>query len=711
MKTTIYQFSFIFFSFFLLSNAFSQSSKITLASNFDSIIVTDEAIVDSGVKPFDVLNESDFELIQKNNISDSLDGVLGISSTKFGPNSSRPIIRGQDGDRVRFNENGTLVQDWSASSFDHAVPIDPNSLKQIEIIRGPAAIMFGGNAVGGLINFVNNRIPTNIFEKFSGGAGLSFDVEQNENSGFFDINNEDGQGFSWNLGGSILDKGLTKTPTFTDNGEEPVTGDNVRNSKVETQSIGGGFSVKNGSRLIGLSVDNYQTEYGVPKEINHILDLNKTSVSFLFDEMLDLGIFQRLRAKVKYTDYEHDEFDANVKETTFKRDSTNARIEIFTSAENGLKGILGLELLNSKNPVIAYGEEEEEEEEEEEGHEEHASLGPIPTTKNKSIGMFAYQYKKTGNRLFEFGARVDSVDVESDHVHEIEEYGDFATAGEVHEETGLDKSFTPTSVSFGITQDLSSQLKVHGSASYVERAPSSFELFTGGVHHTTGLYERGNTNLNKEKGNHYDLGLSFEKNKLKIRGNIFYSDYKNYITLIKSNNTFYYEGHHHEEEEEEGHEEEIEAIDVYDFTGVESEFKGIEFSIERRIMLDRFSFTPTLLYDHVIGKRKNSSDYLPRLTPKRISFIATISGDNWFVRPEFRYVYSGNKGLGESTKTKGYKLFNLYSQYQYENDWIVFLKGNNLTNELAYSATTVEEVRYFNPLPGRSVLLGVKKNF
>ena len=680
----------------------------------DAIVVDDDAILDSGVKPYEILSSQDFELIQKGNISDSLDGVLGISSTKFAPNSSRPIIRGQDGDRVRFNENGTLIQDWSVSSFDHAVPLDPNAVKQIEIIRGPAAIMYGGNAVGGLINFVNNRIPRESYEEFEGIAGLSFDVEQNENSGFFDLNNGDGQGFSWSLSGSIFDKGSTKTPTFTDDGEEPVTGSVVRNSKVETKSFGAGFSITDGSRLVGFSVDNYQTKYGVPKEVNHLIDLNKTAVSFLFDESLDLGILQRVKARVKYTDYKHDELDASVKETTYKRDSTNARFEFFTEADNGIKGIFGLELLNSNNPVTAYSEEEEEEEEEEEGHEEHASLGPIPTTKNKSTGLFAYQYTKIDGRLFEFGARVDNVKVESEHIHEIEEYGNASTAGEIHEEDGIEKSFTPSSVSLGITQDLISDLKLHTSASYVERAPSSFELFSGGVHHTTGIYEQGNSNLKKEKGNHFDVGVSFDQNDFQIRGNLFYSDYKNYITLIKNSSIFYNEEHHHEEEEEEeGHEEEeeIEAIEVYDFTGVDSEFKGFEFSVSKKLMFNNVSITPTLMYDQVIGKRKNSSDYLPRLTPKRISLLANISGNNWFIRPEFRYVYSGNKGLGESAKTKGYKIFNLYSQYQFENEWIVFLRGNNLTNELAYSATTVEEVRYFNPLPGRSALIGLKKYF
>jgi len=220
--------------------------------------------------------------------------------------------------------------------------------------------------------------------------------------------------------------------------------------------------------------------------------------------------------------------------------------------------------------------------------------------------------------------------------------------------------------------------------------------------------------LKKEKGNHFDVGLSYDNNGFQIRGNLFYSDYKNYITLIRSNNIFYNEEHHHEEEEEEeGHEEEeeIEALEVYNFSGVDSEFKGFEFSASKKLMFNNFSVTPTLMYDQVTGKRKGSSDYLPRLTPKRISLLANISGNNWFIRPEFRYVYSGNKGLGESSKTKGYKIFNLYSQYQFENDWIVFLRGNNLTNELAYSATTVEEVRYFNPLPGRSAFLGLKKYF
>ena len=164
-------------------------------------------------------------------------------------------------------------------------------------------------------------------------------------------------------------------------------------------------------------------------------------------------------------------------------------------------------------------------------------------------------------------------------------------------------------------------------------------------------------------------------------------------------------------EEHEEEESEVEEIEIYNFTGVNSDFKGVEFSMSKKMTFNNFSFTPTFSYDQVIGKRKESSDYLPRLTPKRISLFADISGINWFIRPEFRYIYSGNKGLGEVSKTDGYKLFNLYAQYQLKNDWSVFLKGNNLTNELAFSATTVEAVRYFSPLPGRSALIGVQKYF
>ena len=705
---------FFLFIFSLLIVTNSHSNNHTSEIELDSIVVDDEQIIDSGVKPFDVLNEMDFNLIKKENVSDSLDGVLGVSSTRFGPNASRPVIRGQDGDRIRFIENGTLVQDWSVSSFDHAIPIDPNNIKQIEIIRGPAAIMFGGNAVGGLINFVNNRIPKESLESFEGSAGVSFDINQDSEIGFFDLQNGNGEGLSWTLSGSLLDKGNTKTPTFTDNGEEPVTGDKIRNTHAENQSISAGFSLQNESRLVGFSIDNFQTKYGVPKEVNHVLDLKKTSVSFLFDEKVDMGLVNRFRAKVKYTDYEHDELDANVLETKYKRDSTNARFELFTETSSGINGILGLEILNSNNPVLAYSEEDEHEEEEE-GHEEHASLGPLPTTSNKSVGLFAYQFKNVNDSLFEFGARLDNVEVKSDHIHEIEEFGNASTAGEVHEDTGTKKSFSPKSLSFGVTQSLSEEFKIHSSSSYVERAPSYFELFTGGVHHTTGLYEQGNPNLKKESGKHFDVGVSYEQNGLKVRGNIFYSDYKNYVTLIRSGNIFYAEEHHHEEEhEEEEHEEEeseIEALEIYDFTGVDSDFKGFEFSISKRSNFGNFTMTPIFSYDQVVGKRKGSSDYLPRLTPRRISLVANISGNNWLIRPEFRYIYSGNQGIGETTKTSSYKLFNLYSQYEFEDNWILFLRGYNLTNELAFSASTVEAVRYFAPLPGKSISLGIKKIF
>ena len=130
----------------------------------EAIVVDDDPILDSGVKPYDIITEYDFDVIKQDNISDSFENVLGVSSTKFGPNASRPIIRGQDGARIRLNENGTIVQDWSVSSFDHALPVNPNILKQIEIIRGPAAVMFGGNAMGGTVNFVNNRIPKNQYD-------------------------------------------------------------------------------------------------------------------------------------------------------------------------------------------------------------------------------------------------------------------------------------------------------------------------------------------------------------------------------------------------------------------------------------------------------------------------------------------------------------------------------------------------------------------
>ncbi|MAF82276.1 MAG: hypothetical protein CMK52_05195 [Proteobacteria bacterium] len=711
MKVYQHIFLQVFFLVFVVQNVLAHEIEL------EAIVVDDDPILDSGVKPYDIITEYDFDVIKRDNISDSLENVLGVSSTKFGPNASRPIIRGQDGDRVRLNENGTIVQDWSVSSFDHALPVNPNILKQIEIIRGPAAVMFGGNAMGGTINFVNNRIPKNQYDQLGGITEFSITPEHNASSGFFELNGGDGDGLSWHLDGSILDKGLTKTPTFTDNGEEPVRGNKIRNSKIETKAFGGGFSIQRGSRLIGFSVDNYQSEYGVPKLVNHKLDVNKTTLNVLYDERLDLGLIQRVKAKAKYTDYQHDEFDLNFLETKYKRDSTNARVELFTETAGGISGILGFELINSRNPVISFAHEEEEhEEEEEEGHEEHANLGPIPTTKNKAMGVFAYQYKKINDSLMEFGFRIDDVEAKADSIHEIEEFGNATTAGEVHAEGGLTKSFTPKSVSLGLTQDLGEGFKIHSSASYVERAPSFYELFTGGVHHTTNLYEQGNVNLKKETGKHYDLGLSYEERGFKVRANIFQSDYKNYITLVRSGtDLFYAEHHHHEEEhEEEEHEEEeseVEEVEIYNYTGVDSDFKGIEFSASKKIMLDDLTITPTFSYDQVIGKRKGSSDYLPRITPKRISLYADISGINWFIRPEFRYIYSGNKGLGEITETEGYKLFNLYAQYQLENDWSLFLKGYNLTNELAFSATTVEAVRYFAPLPGQSVLIGVKKFF
>jgi len=659
------------------------------AVSLETVVVIGERVGPEAVaKPLTVIDSDELSIRRATTLGETLRGLPGVSATGFGSNASRPIIRGQDGDRVKILQNSAPTNDVSAMSFDHAVGVSPYALEQVEILRGPSALLYGGSAVGGVVNMVNRRILRSRLDEASRSVDLRVDGANNNRQGAFELESPIGGDWFLHLDGFAQKNDETRTPVFTDNGEEPVTGKRVRNSSADSKGVGIGLSKVMGADYWGLSVESDQSNYGVPKETATIIDMDRQRLGFAADQVMAGGLFERIRIRAGVTDYKHKELEDGTVASTFKNQANDVRLELGHRAVAGWKGLVGMQWEYSDLNVLS----EEE---------------PLmPRTKSPKLGLFVLEETQPGRGTLRLGGRIEQVQVRADRTFAVAGYGNDdpgAPEGSIST-TGaaLSKSFTPVSASVEYVLPLSASTSLGSSLSHVQRAPSNYELFVMGIHHASGLFEAGNTGLGKEKGNHLDLTLTHLVGKSRLKASAFYSRYSNYLTLIKrsgGSDLFYHD-----------HEGDIEDVEVYDYSGVGAKFYGAELEYGTSFIKGGWTIAPKLTYDYVIGKRTSNNAYIPRLTPQRLTPALDLRSGPWLLRGEVQLVDKAKLGENETVQAGGYSLLNLMVQYQ-QGRHVWFIKGTNLTDRLAFNANTVDEVRQFVPLAGRAVQAGVRVFF
>jgi len=669
----------------------AQERPVTL----DTVVVIGERVQPEAVaKPLSIVNSDELSRRQASTLGETLRGLPGVSATGFGPNSSRPIIRGQDGDRVKILQNSAPTNDASAMSFDHAVGVSPYALEQVEILRGPSALLYGGSAVGGVVNMVNRRILRNRLDEASQSVDLRVNSANNNRQGAFELESPLEGDWFLHLDAFAQKNAETRTPLFTDNGEDPVTGRRVLNSSADSNGFGLGISKVVGANHWGFSVESDQANYGVPKETATTIDMNRHRLGFAADQALGGGLLDRIRVRAGVTDYQHKELESGALSSTFKNQANDVRLELTHKALAGWKGLVGLQWEYSDFDVVAL---------------EGDPL--MPRTKSPKLGVFVLEETQVGTGTLRIGGRVEHAQVKADRTFSVAGYGGDTDSDGTPDEEGTittsgaaqSKSYSPWSASVEYSYPLSTGTSLGASVSHVQRAPSNYELFAMGVHHASGLFEAGNTGLGKEKGNHLDLTLTHSLGKSRLKASAFYSRYSNYLTLIKrsgANEDFY---HEHEDGE-------IEAVSVYDYSGVGAKFYGAELEYGTSFTQGSWTIAPKLTYDYVIGKRTSNNAYIPRLTPQRLTPALDLRSGPWLLRGEAQLVGKAKLGENETVQAAGYSLVNLMMQYQ-SGRHVWFIKGTNLTNRLAFNANTVDEVRQFTPIAGRAVEAGVRVFF
>jgi len=281
--------------------------------------------------PSTVLEGENLLQQQHGSLGETLNKQPGVASTWFGPGASRPVIRGLDGDRIRILRNGVGALDASSLSYDHAVPLDPVTVDRVEIVRGPAALLYGGNAIGGVVNTFDNRIPDSPIEGIHGAGELRYGGADTTRSSAGKL--EAGNGaFALHLDANSRQFNDLRIPGYARSAkvrdaDEPGSKHRLENSdgRQDGGAVGGAYHWDHG--YAGLSYSRYDSNYGSVAEPGVRLDMQQDHYAFA-SELRDLdGPFSSVKVDAGYTDYEHSEIEEGEVHTTFKNKGYEARIE------------------------------------------------------------------------------------------------------------------------------------------------------------------------------------------------------------------------------------------------------------------------------------------------------------------------------------------------------------------------------------------------
>jgi iron complex outermembrane receptor protein len=631
---------------------------------------------DDPVVPHTVLAGDGLVLRRGATLGDTLGGLVGVSSTYFGPNANRPVIRGQDGDRIRVLNNSGAALDASALSFDHAVPIDPLAVERVEVLRGPAALLYGGSAVGGVVNSIDNRIPRAAIAATGGAAELRLGGPAGER-GAAALVETGGSGFALHVDAFDRETDDLRVPAF----DRPVEGGGTErrtelvNSAGSAQGGAVGASHTWAHGYFGASVDTYRSDYGVVVEddVTIRMDRDRAAVA---GEVRELpGFIHTVRGHLAGTRYKHEEVEGSGEVgTTFNNEGEDLRVELLHRPvplpAGSLHGVFGLQAESSR--FDALGEE---------------AFVPGTRTRQQAVFVVEEWALQAGVRL-SAGARAERARVASQ--------GDAPDAEEARFGPAQSRSFSPTSVSLGGAFALVPQWQLSGQLAATERAPTSYELFANGVHVATAAFERGNPDQQQERGTHLELGLQWQHEARLLKLSVFRSRFANYIALVDTGDVFV---------------EGDESFPIYAFEGVRARLQGVELEGRTRVMDGELRLDLSAQLDAVRGDNLSRGEPLPRIAPRRTTLALDAATGPWQMRAELQHAAEQARVSADDVATPSATLLNASVARRatlgpLQALW--FARFTNLTDELAFNAASIRTVRELAPLPGRGVLVGVR---
>ncbi|WP_405233780.1 TonB-dependent receptor [Lentisalinibacter salinarum] len=642
----------------------------------EEIVVTAAPLGDV-LQPTSVFKGDELLTDRAPTLGETLAAQPGVSSSYFGPASSRPIIRGLGGSQVIMLSDGISSLDAADVSADHAVSIEPLLAEAIEIIRGPTTLLYGNSAAGGVVNVIDNRIPRRPAEApVSGAVEARADTAAGERALVGRLDGGAG-GFAWHLDAYTRETDDVEIDGFAtadpDDREPDEAAGVLPNSYSESDGYSAGASWVGERGFLGFSWSGSDMTYGLPghsheeehgeeehageEEGGPFIDLEQSRFDVRGEYALNGQYFEAVKFSWGINDYEHAEIEPSGEVgTLFENDAWQARVEAIHAPIAGWRGAFGLQL--DDRDFSAAGEE--------------AFISP---TKTESLGVFLVEERDYDWGHAHLGGRVEFLE------HDNELSADF-------DDTSLSLA---AGVDFEIAPDYTLMLNV----SRTERLPAAEELYANGPHLATGQFELGLAVLgaapDKEVSVNYDIGLSGGGERLRWDVHVFYNRIGDYIFQNLTG------------AEEDG-------LPVAEYGQADADFYGVE--AEATLMLGRFGGFEAelgLLGDFVHAELEDGR-YLPRIPPMRVGTGLTLRNDA--LTTSLDVLWHAEQDNIASFRTDSYTMVDLsaiYAMTLQETRLDVFVRGTNLLDEAARRSTSF--LAPYAPLPGRSFHAGARLRF
>lgn len=656
------------------------------------------------IRPVEVLTGEKLDEVKANSLGETVNKLPGVQSSYFGPGVGRPIVRGFDGARVQVLSDGLSSGDVSTVSVDHAVSIEPFLADQIEVLKGPATLLYGSGAIGGAVNVVDGRIPEGITdEPLQGRAELRGNTVNDEKTGMFRLDATSASGnLVFHIDGLHRETGDYDIPGFAESAEllaeegetpDPAEKGVLPNSSVRTDSGALGMSWIGERGFLGVGASLFDTRYGVPGHSHEEgAGEEETPVTISMDQhryelrggLDDLGMFKSLRAKVARTEYTHTEFEGEQVGTVFENTTDEGRLELVHQPLLGWNGAIGVQ--GSQRDFEAIGEE-----------------AFVPPSKSRNAGVFWIGDRSFGPVKVELGARYDNNKVDVDDATAI----------------GPDRDFNTTSLSGALKWDVSETVHLSFGLDRAQRSPTAEELYSNGLHVATSSVELGSPALDVETANRAEIGLHWHGGPFTANASVYHVRYDDFIYLADTG------------VEDADTPVRLWTQDDARFNGAEAEF-GWDFADNSsgawnlRVFGDivRAELTGNGTRDVAFTVPNDDGDvdhvvalplggYLPRIAPARLGGEVRWELGQWRASlGAVRYMRQDHVAEFE-TETPGYTLVDAHVAWHADtaagNGWEVFLDGSNLLDEEARAHTSF--LKDVAPLPGRGVAFGVRMFF
>jgi len=644
-------------------------------------------------------------------IGETLGNRAGIANSTYGPAVGRPVIRGQQGPRAITLQNNILSADVSSLSPDHAVAVEALLADSIEVLRGPSTLLYGGGAIGGVVNVIDNRIPRAPIDGVQGAVEYRYDDASAMDNGTAKLEGGNGR-FAFHLSGTLRETDDVDIPGFAidekaleqqeallghhdEEGHEEEELENtegfIANTDSETDVITGGFSFHFGEgNLTGFSASRIESEYGLPPgthEHDHEdehegeheehadeeqgeefirIDMEQTRYDAILQLEQPAEWIDTIRGFMSYTDYEHKELEGTEVGTLFARETWETRVEVVYDALVGTEAVVGLQV--RADEFEATGAE-----------------GYVPKTNSSEIGLFLIEDFHRDAWTYEAGLRFDLVERDPDTQSTDKE------------------DFSSVSVSGSALWQFSDSWQAGISLSRSARAPATEELFANieamdseelVTHPATGVIEVGDADLDEEVSLNVDLALQWHSGRSWAEVSLFYNRFDDYIFLLNSG-------------------EDVDEVPVYRYQQEDAEFVGLELESNFHLTdLGNGALFLGIRGDMISGEFDSNGD-VPRLPPMRIGGKLSWTGEAFSTWVSVLNASDQQDSGNFETETDGYTRWDIGADYRFsmtdDSDLLVFMKWKNIGDEEIRLSTSF--LRNYAPEAGESIEAGIRFTF